>query len=247
MNLITRFNINVIIKLHFVYLRQYKQHIQIAQIGFITFNRSVTTNPNVLKIERSTPPTISSAAMFLGIRYTSYDFLCLLAHAPAVLIFEEIKIMLPMTLAYLTTCFFAAELGSTVDWLTARFLSDVACPLNSRIMCIQVCCVVVVVETSWNMLIVEINLFNRCLLDILAASYIMKLKCAFILFVTIEVSENAFVALAVEINMAAIATNHLEDQGEARERQASWVCAFLLGAPWSINVRRIFVCIRNPI
>ena len=78
MNHIMRFNINVIIKLHFVYPRQYKQHIQIAQIGYITFHRSVTTNPNVLTIEISTPPTISSAAIFLGIRCTSYVLLCLL-------------------------------------------------------------------------------------------------------------------------------------------------------------------------
>lgn len=202
MNLITRFNINVIIRLHFVYPRQYKQHIQIAQIGYITFNRSVTTNPNVVTIEISTPPTISSAAIFLGIRYTSYVLLYMfVSDAPAVLIFEEINIMLPTTLPHHKTCLFLVELGFTVDWLTVRFLSDVACPLNSRIMCIQVCCVVVVVETSWNILIVEINLFNCCLLDILAASYIIKLKCSFILFVTIEVSENAFVALVVEINI----------------------------------------------
>lgn len=116
MNLITRFNINVIIRLHFVYPRQYKQHIQIAQIGYITFNRSVTTNPNVVTIEISTPPTISSAAIFLGIRYTSYVLLYMfVSDAPAVLIFEEINIMLPTTLPHHKTCLFLVELGFTVD------------------------------------------------------------------------------------------------------------------------------------
>ncbi len=156
MDLMTHFKINIIIKLHFVYPDQYKQTHTNCSNCYIVFNRSVTTNPTVLKIEISTPPTISSAVIFLYrylVHFCSHNpyysgektnlFLAMfVTNAPAVSMFEATdNICLSSNQSFRCRTWFHCRL---ID----RFLSDVAFPLDLKNICIQVCCVALVVEAS---------------------------------------------------------------------------------------------------